>query len=131
MAGRKSTHDFSGSGTQRLGVWAGALGGDSGMFLKTHRTPTDPLKPEYVVVGQTVADPAEVGSPRRLTAPPGPLLARVWKEPEGGGSIVSYWNSLEAAKQTWPTSPNKRYEAASRASMAKVQAAAAEVAALP
>ena len=117
----------------RLGIWAGALGGDSGAYLKTQRQPVaNPNSPQYAIHGQAITDDQGLGQSRQLVAPASADQARrVWR---GGSddpkSIVSHWNSLEA-KKTWPGSPTRRYAAAVKTALDRVNSAAAEVAALP
>ena len=77
-------------------------------------------------------DDGSFGQPRQLVAPAGAdLTKRTWRvSGEEPKSVVSHWNALEARKQ-WPDSPTRRYAAAVKNAVSRVQAAVAEVAALP
>ena len=77
--------------TVRLGLWAGAMGGDSGHFLKTSRRPPNPYKPKYLTHGQAVMDDS---------------------------------------RMSWPESPTRCNAASVKQSVARAQAAVAEVSAL-
>lgn len=65
--------------THRLGIWAGSLGGDSGSFLHTHRQPTNPNRPVYMVHGRVIADDKDVGRPKQLIKPDLESTLRPWQ----------------------------------------------------
>ncbi|GAX80805.1 hypothetical protein CEUSTIGMA_g8241.t1 [Chlamydomonas eustigma] len=116
--------------TPRLGIWAGSLGGDSGSFLHTHREPTNPNSPVYKVHGHVITDGVNVGRPKQLIKPGLENVHRSWPHVGNLNSVVSHWDNLEA-KNTWPGSPTRRYAAAVKAGKARIEAAVAEVSALP
>mmetsp|Transcript_23809 Transcript_23809/g.52195 ORF Transcript_23809/g.52195 Transcript_23809/m.52195 type:complete len:341 (+) Transcript_23809:81-1103(+) len=74
--------------TRRLGIWAGAVGGDPGRFLSTHRTATDPNRPTYTLHGRTVMDDSTLGRSRQLVAPANMDMARrSWQDPGQAGLV--------------------------------------------